>query len=234
MSSNRVSLIYARMRQRAEPKVVGMAAARTYVADDHPIYREGLVRALSERPEFEVVGQAHEGLKCLEDLNRLRPDVAVVDLRMPGVNGIEIAQSVSRDQLPTRVVLLSAFADRELVFQALGSGAVGYLLKDASRDEICDAVAAAARDETLLPRRVQGEIVSGIREQAAEREPTLSVREREILALTAEGLSAPDIGRRIHLSAATVKSHLQHAYEKLGVSDRAAAVAEAIRRKLLA
>jgi two-component system, NarL family, nitrate/nitrite response regulator NarL len=210
-----------------------MTAVRVYVADDHPIYRDGLIRALAERPEFEVVGQAHEGRTCLEDLNRLRPDVAILDLRMPGLDGIEIARALDREDVPTKVVLISAFTDGDLVFRALGAGAVAYLVKDATRDQICDAVAAAERGETVLSPAVQAQLVSGIRQHASEDQPTLSAREREILALIAEGLSAPDIGRRLHLSAATVKSHLQHVYEKLGVSDRAAAVAEGIRRRLL-
>jgi two-component system nitrate/nitrite response regulator NarL len=209
-----------------------MTAVRVYVADAHPVSREGVVHVLTKRPDFEVVGQADEGRTCLEDLKRIQPDVALLDLRIPGLDGIEIVRALQRDEAPTKVVLLSA-TDGELVFQALEAGAVAYLVKDATGEEICDAVAAAARGETVLPSAVQGQLVSGIRERASEDEPALSAREHEILALTAGGLSAPDIGRRIHLSAATVKSHLQHIYEKLGVSDRAAAVAQGIRRGLL-
>ncbi|HEV2814117.1 MAG TPA: response regulator transcription factor [Solirubrobacteraceae bacterium] len=204
-----------------------------FVADDHPVFRDGLVRALRSRPEFEVAGEAGDGREALEAIKRLEPAVALLDLKMPGLDGAAIAHAVRRDGLPTRVVLISAHAPSELVYRAISLGAAAYLSKDASREEICDTVAAVARGETRLSPEIQGELVRQIQMRAVEERPALSPREREVLELIAEGFSAPDIARRLHVSPATVKTHLQSLYEKLGVSDRAAAVASAMRTGLL-
>lgn len=169
----------------------------------------------------------------MANLRRLRPDVAVLDYRMPGLDGAEILDSIRRERLETRVVLLSAFASGDVVYEAVAAGAAAFLAKDAERDEICDAVAAVARGETWLPQAVQGQLVSEVQARGVDTQPVLTAREREVLTLIADGMSAPSIAERLHLSPATVKSHLQHVYEKLGVSDRAAAVAEAMRRGLL-
>ena len=204
-----------------------------FVADDHPVFRDGLVRALRTRPEFEIVGEAGDGREALGEIKRLTPDVALLDLKMPGLDGAAVAQAVRRDGLPTRVVLISAHAPSELVYRAISLGAAAYLSKEASRDEICDTVAAAARGETRLSPEIQGELVRQIQMRAVGERPVLSQREREVLELIAEGLSAPDVAKRLHVSPATVKTHLQSLYEKLGVSDRAAAVASAMRTGLL-
>jgi two-component system nitrate/nitrite response regulator NarL len=131
------------------------------------------------------------------------------------------------------VVFLSAYVDSAVAYRALAEGAVGFLSKEASSEAVCDAITAAARGETVLSPEVQSGIADEIRLRSAPERLSLSARESEVLALIAEGLSAPDIGKRLHLSPATVKGHLQSLYEKLGVSERAAAVAEAMRRGLL-
>jgi two-component system nitrate/nitrite response regulator NarL len=212
-----------------------MALTRTtvFVADDHPVFRDGLVRALRSRPEFEIVGEAGDGRAALSEIQRLRPSVALLDVKMPGLDGLQIAQALQRDEVPTRVVLVSAHAPSELIYRAISLGASAYLSKESSRDEICDTVAAVARGGTRLTPEVQGELVRQIQAHAVDNRPALSPREREVLAFIAEGLSGPDIARRLHLSPATVKTHLQTLYEKLGVSDRAAAVARAMRLGLL-
>ena len=206
---------------------------RIYVADDHPLYREGVVRAIKERPDFELVGEAGDGKQALSDIERLKPDVAVLDVKMPGVDGIRVLNAVERDGIETRVVFLSAYLDSAVVYRALAAGAAGYLSKDSNRQSICDAVAAVARGDAVFAPEIQGGIAREIRMRENDGRPTLTPREREILNLTAEGCTAPEIGRRLYLSPTTVKTHLQHLYEKLGVSDRAAAVAEAMRRVLL-
>lgn len=203
------------------------------VADDHPVFREGIVRAIKERPELELVGQATDGRQALAAIKELEPQVAILDLKMPDLDGVQVLQAITRDRVPTRVVLLSAFIDGSVVFDAVAAGAAGYLSKDATRDQICEAAAAVARGETVLGPDIQAGIAGEIRARGHVDRPGLSPREQEILSYIAEGLSAPDIARRIHLSPATVKSHLQNLYEKLGVSDRAAAVAEAMRQGLL-
>ena len=212
---------------------MNLSRTTVFVADDHPVFRDGLIRALKTRPEFDLVGEAGDGREALAGIKRLTPAVALLDVKMPGLDGAAIAQALRRDNVPTRVVLISAHAPSELVYRAISLGAAAYLSKEASRDEICDTVAAVARGETRLSPEIQGELVRQIQMRALGDRPVLSQREREVLELIAEGLSAPDIGKRLHVSPATVKTHLQSLYEKLGVSDRAAAVASAMRTGLL-
>jgi two-component system nitrate/nitrite response regulator NarL len=194
-----------------------------YVADDHPVFRDGVVLALKRRPEFEVVGQAEDGRTALDEIRVLAPDVALLDVKMPGLDGHAVLRAIQRDDLPTRVVLLSATVLPPEARQGLAAGALAYLSKEVNRDAICEAVAAAARGE-----RLQDDVDEPIWER-----PLLSPRELEVLRLTAGGQSAPSIGRALHLSPETVKTHLKNVYEKLGVSDRAAAVAEGMRRGLV-
>jgi two-component system nitrate/nitrite response regulator NarL len=209
------------------------ARVTVLVADDHPVYREGVARAIKSRPEFELVAEVKDGREALEMIKSLAPDVAVLDVQMPGLHGNEVLHAVQRDGLQTRIVLLSANVDSETVYRAVASGAGAYLSKESSRDRICDAVAAVARGEVVLSAEVQAGLASEIQIRERDERPALTPREHEILVLTANGNSAPDIGRQLHLSQSTVKTHLKSLYEKLGVSDRAAAVAEAMRRGLL-
>jgi two-component system, NarL family, nitrate/nitrite response regulator NarL len=204
-----------------------------YVADDHPLYRDGVVRALRGRAQFDVVGEASDGRAALRAIRALRPAVAVLDMRMPGLDGAEVLDAIQAEGLPTRVVLVSAFTDSELVYRAVSAGAEAYLSKDADREAICEAVAAVARGEARLDLQTQAGLLRAIQSRARDDRPALTPREQQVLELVARGDSAPEIGRRLYLSATTVKTHLQHLYEKLGVSDRAAAVAEAMRRGLL-
>jgi two-component system nitrate/nitrite response regulator NarL len=152
---------------------------------------------------------------------------------MPELDGIAVVQAVTRDELPTRVVFLSAYVDSAVAYRALAEGAAGFLSNETSAQAVCDAIVAAARGETVLSPEVQSGIAREIRTRTPPRGLTLTARENEVLVLIADGMSAPAIGRRLHLSPATVKGHLHSLYEKLGVSERAAAVAEAMRRGLL-
>lgn len=204
-----------------------------FVADDHPLYREGVVRAIKERPDLELIGEASDGRETLTQLKLLQPDVAVLDVKMPGLDGTDVLNAIGRDGLDTRVVFLSAYVDSAVVYRAVAAGAAAYLSKESSRQQICEAIAHVARGGTVLSPEIQAGIADEIRLRATDDRPVLTPREREILVLTAEGHSAPDIAKQLYLSSATVKTHLQHLYEKLGVSDRAAAVAEAMRRGLL-
>jgi two-component system nitrate/nitrite response regulator NarL len=209
------------------------ARVSVYVGEDHPIYLEGLVRALRQRPEFEVLGSSTDGRQALEEIRRLAPDVAILDENMPGLLGNEVMQAISRDGLATRVLMLSASVDSAVVFRAIANGVSAYLTKDSDRAAICDAVAAVARGQTVLAPQVQAGLAGEVRLREHESRPALSPREHEILERTAGGFSAPEIARDLHISTATVKTHLRNIYEKLGVSERAAAVAEAMRRGLL-
>ena len=204
-----------------------------YVADDHPIYRQGLVEAVKKRPDLELVGEAADGRTALEEIRKLVPAVAVIDLAMPELSGFEVLNAIQRDKLETKVVVLSASTESENVFKAVAEGAVAYVPKEADREEVCDAIAAASRGDVILSSEIQAGLASEIRLRGKEERTPLTPRESDVLTLTAEGLSAPEIGFKLHISAATVKTHMQSVYEKLGVSDRAAAVAEGMRQGLL-
>ena len=206
---------------------------RVLVADDHPLYRSGLVDTVKRRPELELVGQAEDGAAALHDIRTLAPDVCVLDVKMPGLGGVDVLRTLEREGVEARVVFVSAYFDSDVVYGALGSGASGYLSKDSTGNEICDAIVAAAQGRTTLGADVQAAVAQEIRRRSGDQERLLTPREGEILRMTAEGMSAPDIARELHLGATTVKTHLQRVYEKLGVSDRAAAVAEAMRRGVL-
>jgi two-component system nitrate/nitrite response regulator NarL len=206
---------------------------RVLAADGQPLYRDAVARAIRERPELELVGPASDGREALEAIGAEEPDVAVIDRTLTGLSGEQVLNAVARDGLRTRVVLIAAAADPRDVYAAIAEGAAGYLTKSADARELCDAITAVARGRTVLAPELQAGIAGEIRLRAPHDRPVMSDREREILTLIAEGLSAPQIGRTLHLSTATVKTHLQHLYEKLGVSERAAAVAEAMRRGLL-
>ena len=206
---------------------------RVFVADDHPLVRDGLLRAVADRPSLEVVGSAADGREALDAIRRLKPDVALLDVKMPELDGIAVVRALARDDLPTRVLFLSAYVDSAVAYRAIAEGAAGFLSKGASAATVCDAIVAVHRGETVMSPEVQGGIADEIRLRATPQEVSLSTREREVLAFIADGMSAPDIGRRLHLSPATVKGHMHSLYEKLGVSERAAAVAEAMRRGLL-
>ena len=206
---------------------------RVLIAEEHPLYREGVVRAIKQRPELELVAEAVDGGQALGLIKELLPDVAVLDVKLPELDGLQVANAVTRDGLGTRVLMLSAFLDRQVVFQAVAAGAAGYLSKDADRLEITDAIVAVHRGDTVLASEVQAGVAAEVRSRWRPDVPSLSERERQVLEMIAEGMSAPEIGRRLYLSTATVKSHLQSLYEKLSVSDRAAAVAVAMRRGLL-
>jgi len=166
-------------------------------------------------------------------IRELRPEVAVVDLKLPRLDGIRVTAAAAHDAPGTKVVILTAYLESAFVFQALAAGARAFVSKDADRADVCDAILAVADGRVVIPPGLQPGLAEQIKAHAGDESPALSLREREVLALIADGASAPEIGRRLHLSTGTVKTHLQHLYEKLGVNDRAAAVAEAMRRGAL-
>jgi two-component system nitrate/nitrite response regulator NarL len=205
---------------------------RVVVADDHPLYREGVARALAAAG-CDVVGEADTGPQALDLIRELAPDIALVDYRLPPPDGIAIAAEIAQGELPTRVLLLSAYADQDLVYKALESGACGFVVKEARRQEIVTAVRDCAGGATFISPGLTAGIASVIRRRATTSAVPLSEREREILVRFAGGESIPAIGKALFLSTSTVKTHVQRLYEKLGVNDRAAAVAEGMRRGLI-
>ena len=206
---------------------------RVLVADDHPLYREAVVRAIRARPEFELIGQAQDGREALGAIREDAPDVAVLDVEMPSMGGVDVVRAVNRDALGTRIVLLSAHLESDTVYAAVQAGVRAYLSKAWPAERICDALLAVARGDVILPGEVQAGLAAAIRNNAAGAQIHLTPRERDVLGGLVRGQSAPTIATDLHVSTATVKTHLKTLYEKLGVSDRAAAVAEAMRHGLI-
>ncbi|MDX6502700.1 MAG: two-component system, NarL family, nitrate/nitrite response regulator NarL, partial [Blastocatellia bacterium] len=206
---------------------------RVVVGDDHPLFREGVVRALALSGLVNVVGEADDGTQALELIKKHRPDVALLDFRMPGMDGAQVAAAVRSNELPTRVLLLSAHDESAIVYQALQQGAAGFLLKDSTRSEIVKAVLDCASGRDVVAPSLAGGLAAQIRQRAEPTAPVLSAREREVLNGIARGQSIPTIAAELFVAPSTVKTHVQRLYEKLGVSDRAAAVAEAMRQGVL-
>jgi two-component system, NarL family, nitrate/nitrite response regulator NarL len=206
---------------------------RVVVGDDHPMFRDGVVRALVSSGQIEVVAEADDGPTALEAIRSHNPQVALLDYRMPGMDGAEVAAAVVRDELPTRVLLVSAHDESAIVFQALQNGAAGFLPKESTRAELVAAVLDCAKGRDVVAPGLTAGLVGEIRRRAEPEGPVLSPREREVLKLIASGSSIPAMAKELFLAPSTVKTHVQRLYEKLGVNDRGAAVAEAMRRKLL-
>ena len=206
---------------------------KVLVADDHPLFRTAVEDAVKGRPELQLVGAADNGLGALTEIRRLQPDVAVLDMRMPALSGDQVLRALNNESVRTRVLFLSTYTDCGAVYDLLAEGAAGYLDKGASSEEICNAITGVARGKTVLTDNIEGGVLQQIRLRGGDASTKLTPREHEVLKLIAKGLSAPDVGKRLYIETSTVKSHLQNTYGKLGVSERAAAVAEGMRRGLL-
>ncbi|MEU0481664.1 response regulator transcription factor [Streptosporangium sp. NPDC006013] len=200
------------------------------IVDDHPVVRDGLRGMFAASADFEVLGEASDGAEAVALTARLDPDVVLMDLRMPGGGGVEAIAELTRRGLRSRVLVLTTYDTDSDTLPAIEAGATGYLLKDAPRDELFTAVRAAAEGRTVLSPAVASRLVSRMRAPGNE---TLSAREREVLVLVARGTSNREIAAVLFISEATVKTHLTHIYGKLGVKDRAAAVAVAYERGIL-
>jgi DNA-binding NarL/FixJ family response regulator len=200
------------------------------IVDDHPVVRDGLRGMFDNAPGFRVLGEASDGVEAVALAAGLDPDVILMDLRMPGGGGVEAIATLTRSGARAKILVLTTYDTDSDTLPAIEAGATGYLLKDAPRDELFTAVRAAAEGRTVLSPAVASRLVSAVR--APGNEP-LSVREREVLALVAKGTSNREIARVLFISEATVKTHLTHLYAKLGVKDRAAAVAVAYERGIL-
>jgi DNA-binding NarL/FixJ family response regulator len=211
------------------------APIRLLIADDHPVVRDGLSGMFARDPGFEVVGEAADGAAAVRLARTLRPDVILMDLRMPGLDGVGALAELARLGSTARVLVLTTYDTDSYVLPAIEAGATGYLLKDAPRAELLRAVRAAARGEGVLSPTVATRLMTRVRAPSAQPLSTqpLSQREFEVLELIAAGNTNREAAARLLISEATVKTHLLSIYAKLGVSDRAAAVAEAFHRGLL-
>jgi two-component system nitrate/nitrite response regulator NarL len=209
-------------------------SVRVVVADDHPVFLDGLARIVSRAAELTLVATARDGRVALDQIRAERPDVALIDLELPDVDGFRVIETVRREALPTRVLVISAFVDSAKVYRAMEAGAAGYMPKVAGDAAITDAILGVARGETQLV----GELLDGLATEIRLRRdhapgPSLTPRELDVLRLAADGHPNAEIARQLLVSTATVKSHLQNVFEKLEAPDRAAAVARAIRRGLV-
>ncbi|MET8115676.1 response regulator transcription factor [Streptomyces prasinus] len=212
----------------ADPSTVSVL-----IVDDHPVVRDGLRGMLESAPGFRVLGEAANGTEALERAAALDPDVVLMDLRMPGGPGVDAIRELARRGARAKVLVLTTYDSDSDTLPAIEAGATGYLLKDAPRQELFTAVRAAAEGRTVLSPAVASRLVSAVRTPAAPLSAPLSAREREVLALVARGTSNRETARELFISEATVKTHLTHLYAKLGVKDRAAAVAVAYERGIL-
>ena len=207
---------------------------RILLVDDHPVVREGIRGMLSTEPDLDIVGEAGSGPEAVARVAALEPDVVLMDLRMPGGDGVKATERIRADHPTVHVLVLTTYDTDTDILRAVEAGATGYLLKDTPRAELADSVRSAARGETVLSGRLAGKLLARERRDPEPEKPaTLSPREVEVLRLAADGRTNAAIGRDLGISATTVKTHLMRAYEKLGVGDRTAAVSQAIRRGLL-
>jgi len=202
---------------------------RLLIADDHPIVRDGIRGMFAGDPGFEVLGEAGDGARAVELARALNPDVILMDLRMPVMDGVAAIKELARLGIGARVLVLTTYDTDRDVLPAIEAGATGYLLKDTRREDLVAAVRTAARGESVLSPSVATRLVGQVRTPA----DPLSARELEVLELIAQGTTNREVAARLFISEATVKSHLLHIYAKLGVNDRAAAVAAAFRRGLI-
>lgn len=205
-------------------------AIRILITDDHPVVRAGLEGMLSRQPDMEVVGEAGDGAEGARMAEKLNPDVVLMDLRMPILDGVAATQEIKARRPEIDVLVLTTYDSDADILRAVEAGATGYLLKDAPREELYEAVRAASQGKVLFAPAVADKLMRRIREPSRE---TLSQREIEVLGLVRRGSSNKEIARSLHVSEATIKTHLIHTFRKLGVDDRTAAVSIALERGIL-
>lgn len=207
-----------------------MKRIRLVIADDHPVVRAGLQGMLASQSDFEIVGEAATGVEAVALTTSLHPDVVLMDLRMAELDGVTATALIRKQQPATRVLVLTTYDSDADILRAIESGATGYLMKDTPRDQLFSAIRALAQGKSALAPEVASRLLKRIHSPVGA---SLSSREIEVLALVARGASNKEIARSLHISEATVKSHLIHIFSKLGVADRTAAVTVGLERGLL-
>jgi len=200
------------------------------IVDDHPVVRDGLRGMFAGDPDFEVIGEAGNGREAVDRAGVFQPDVVLMDLRMPVMDGVTAITTMAERGITSRVLVLTTYDTERDVLPAIEAGATGYLLKDTPRDELCRAVKSAARGESVLSPTIASRLIGQVRRPVRD---SISDRELEVLRLIADGCTNREAAARLFISEATVKTHLVHIYTKFGVNDRAAAVATAFDRGLL-
>jgi NarL family two-component system response regulator LiaR len=208
---------------------------RVLIVDDHSMVRTGLATFIRVQPDLQLVGEARDGQDALRLCEQREPDVVLMDLVMPRMDGVAATRAICERWPQVQVIALTSFQEKELVQDALQAGAISYLLKDVSTDELADAIRAAYAGRSTLAPKVAQALIQMARSTSESPAPghDLTPREREVLALIVEGLSNPQIGERLSISVTTVRSHVSNILSKLGVSNRAGAIALAVRNKLV-
>lgn len=207
-----------------------MDPVRVLIVDDHPVVRTGLRGMFAGTPEIDLVSEASDGQEAVLQAQRLQPDVILMDLRLPGLDGVAATTQIKQDRPATQVIILTTYDSDGDILRAIEAGAIGYLLKDTPRDELFRAIHAAAQNQPLLTPSVAARLMNRMRAPADE---GLSGREIEVLGLVARGNSNKEVARTLSISEATVKTHLNHIFQKLAVTDRTSAVTVALERGIL-
>jgi DNA-binding NarL/FixJ family response regulator len=215
-----------------EPK---KSKIRVLIADDHPVVREGLATMLSREHDIEVVGQADNGIKAIEKSAELHPDIILMDLRMPEVDGIEAMRRIKINNPETRFIILTTYDNDEYIFKGIESGARAYLLKDAPREDLFKAIRGVSKGESFIEPAVAGKVLDRFAELSRHSQvsETLSEREVEVLVLMAKGTSNKVIASTLNIGESTAKTHIQSIFNKLGVNVRTEAVTEAVKKGII-
>lgn len=200
---------------------------RVLVADDHPVVRQGIIANVSPQRDMTVVAEAADGIEALELIKEHLPDVVMLDLRMPRMDGLEVISELNASKLPSKVIIMTTFESEEDVHRSMKEGARGYLLKDSTQGEILDAIRRVSLGETYLPARIVQKVAEGLRK------PELSPRETEVLQCVAAGKSNKEIGTQLYIAEGTVKTHVKSILEKLNVVGRTSAIREGVHRGLV-
>ncbi len=212
-----------------------MEEIKILIVDDHPVVREGIGSMLKRQPDFRIVGEACNGLEAVEKARELSPDVVLMDLRMPELDGVEAIKRIKEEKPEVKFIILTTYSDDEYIFKGIAAGARAYLLKDAPRDELFKAIRAVSRGESLIQPIVASRVLDKLAELSRKTPlaETLSEREVEVLRLMASGESNKDIADKLSITQSTVKTHITSIFQKLNVTTRTEAVTTALKRGII-
>ncbi len=212
-----------------------MEAIKILIVDDHPVVREGIGSMLKREPDFKIVGEATNGLEAIEKVRELSPDVVLMDLRMPEMDGVEAISRIKEERPEIKFIILTTYSDDEYIFKGIAAGARAYLLKDAPREELFKAIRAVSRGESLIQPVVASKVLDRLAELSKKTPSaeTLSEREIEVLRLMASGVSNRDIADQLSITQSTVKTHITSIFQKLNVTTRTEAVTTALRKGVI-
>lgn len=212
-----------------------MEAIKIVIVDDHPVVREGISSMLKKEPDFRIVGEASNGLEAVEKARELAPDVVLMDLRMPELDGVEAMTRIKAENSDVKFIILTTFSDDEYIFRGIAAGARAYLLKDAPREELFKAIRAVSRGESLIQPVVASRVLDRLFELSKKTpaSETLSDRETEVLQLMAKGVSNKDIADQLSITQSTVKTHITSIFQKLDVTTRTEAVTNALKKGII-